>query len=419
MWLALEPPSPTLAALSAPPTMSEAPYTIAVPDDTLASLHQKLKAARFPDELEDAGRDYGAPLGDIKRLVSRWIDGYDWRKHEAALNAELPQFTRDIAVDGHGTLNIHYVHKKSAVQGAIPLLFVHGWPGSFFEARKIVPLLVAGSDEHPSFHVVAMSLPGYGFSEAPKKKGFAIEQFAEVGNKLMLALGYNEYVTQGGDWGYFITRVIAKRYGHEHAKAWHTNFPLGRPPTPYSEEGLTEQEKAGLERLKWFNGRGMGYYAEQSTRPQTVGYALADSPVALLAWIYEKLVDWTDKYPWDDDEVLTWISVYWFSRAGPAASVRIYYEFSEGTSDGVRKDIYTAAEYPTIPLGMSHFPAELAIFPVSWTEVSGNVVYRKIHNHGGHFAAYEAPESLLGDLHAMFKKGGPAFDVVKGHSGYD
>ncbi|CAK5266342.1 unnamed protein product [Mycena citricolor] len=407
--------------------MPETPYTIAVSDDALASLHQKLKATRLPDELDETAWDYGVPLADIKRLVARWRDGYDWRKHEAALNAELPQFTRDIAVDGHGTLNIHYIHQKSEVQDAIPLLFVHGWPGSFLEAKKIVPLLVARSSEHPSFHVVAISLAGYGFSEAPRKKGFAIAQQAEVGHKIMLALGYNEYVTQGGDWGYFITRRIAKRYGHQHNKAWHTNFPLGRPPSLYYEplswlasclRGLTKEEKATLAEANSYRGIGLGYFAEQATRPQTVGYALADSPVGLLAWIYEKLVDWTDKYPWNDDEVLTWISIYWFSRAGPTAAGRLYYEFSEGRSDGTM-DVYGPAEYPTIPMGMSHFPGERAYVPISWTHATGNIVHRNKHERGGHFPAYEAPDLLVEDLREMYKKGGPVFGVVKGHSGYD
>ncbi|CAK5282715.1 unnamed protein product [Mycena citricolor] len=422
------PSSGRLAQLSLRSPMSETPYTIAVSDDALASLHQKLKATRLPDELDEAAWDYGVPLADIKRLVARWRDGYDWRTHEAALNAELPQFTRDIAVDGHGTLNVHYVHQRSVVQGAVPLLFVHGWPGSFFEARKIVPLLVARSSEHPSFHVVVMSLPGCGFSEAPRKKGFAIDQHAEVGHKIMLALGYNEYVTQGGDWGYFITRRIAKRYGHQHNKAWHTNLPLGRPPTLYYEplsflalcvRGLTQEEKDGLAQTGRFNSRSRGFHAQQSTRPQTVGYALADSPVGLLAWIYEKLVELADKYPWNDDEVLTWISIYWFSRAGPTAASRIYYEFAEGRSD-VTKDIYGPADYPTIPMGMSHFAGEKVNIQLGvWTNASGNIVHRNKHERGGHFPAYEAPHSLVDDLRAMYGKGGPVFDIVKGHSGYD
>ncbi|KAJ8095148.1 hypothetical protein PM082_010370 [Marasmius tenuissimus] len=160
-------------------------YKISVPDESIALLRKKLELTRLPDELDDAGRDYGVPLADIKRLISRWKDGYDWRKHEKALNDELPQFTRDIEVDGFGVLNIHYVHKESESKSAIPLLFTHGWPGSFIEVRKILPLLTSGT---PSFHVVAIGQPGYGFSEAPRKKGFSIPQYAELGHKLMLAL---------------------------------------------------------------------------------------------------------------------------------------------------------------------------------------------------------------------------------------
>ena len=178
---------------------AEEPFKLAIPDATIDLLRQKLSLTVLPDELEEAGWDYGAPLADIRRLVARWKDGYDWRKHEAQLNDELPQFTRDIAVEGFGTLNVHYVHKKSDVVDAIPLLFVHGckWhslhssdltsdiqiftgPGSFLEVRKILPLLIQSSPEHPSFHVVALSLPGYGFSEASEKRGFAVSQYAEV-----------------------------------------------------------------------------------------------------------------------------------------------------------------------------------------------------------------------------------------------
>ncbi|KAG6841103.1 hypothetical protein C0991_001791 [Blastosporella zonata] len=380
----------------------ESPFSIAITDDRLSLLKQKLALTTFPDEIDGAAWDYGAPLADIKRLVNYWKDGFDWRKQEAQLNVELPQFTRDIDVDGHGTLNIHYVHKKSEVKGAIPLLFVHGWPGSFFESRKITPLLVEASPDHPSFHVVAISLPGYGFSTAPSKKGFSVPQYAEVSHKLMIALGYDEYVTQGGDWGYRITRKIAHVYGPKHSKAWHTNFPIKR-------------EKEGIERMAWFQRLGRGYYAEQSTRPQTLGYNLADSPSGLLAWIYEKLVEWTDNYMWTDDEVLTWISIYYFSRAGPAASIRIYYE---GVQAAGGMDLFRQVEHTKIPLGYSYFPKELAIFPRSWTRVP-NLVFEAEHDEGGHFAAYEKPELLVGDLRKMFGKGGRAFGVVKDKNGYD
>ncbi|KAJ7088393.1 Alpha/Beta hydrolase protein [Mycena belliarum] len=397
--------------------MSESPFKISVPDATIVRLRQKLDLTNLPDELEGAEWDYGVPLADMKRLVARWRDGYDWRQHEAQINAALPQFTRPIPVEGHGTLSIHYVHQRSEVSGAIPLLFVHGWPGSFLEAKKIIPLLSEKSEDHPSFHVVAMSLPGYGFSEAPSKKGFDMAQYAEVGNKLMLALGYNEYVTQGGDWGFAITRAIARIYGEKHSKAWHTNFVIGIPPADGSgsntEYSATEQ--AALARTEWFHAKGSGYRHQHSTKPQTLGYSLADSPVGLLAWIYEKLVSWTDNYPWDDDEVLTWVSIFWFSRAGPTASIRIYFE--AGNHD-LGKAFFVSEPKPTIPLGLSHFPKDVLVFPKSWSRGLGNIVFEREHDGGGHFAAYEKPNQLADDLGKMFGRDGPAFEVVPGHSGY-
>ncbi|KAJ7166350.1 Alpha/Beta hydrolase protein [Mycena crocata] len=402
--------------------MTETIFKIAVPDERIDELRQKLKLTRLPDELENAGWEYGAPLADIRRLLEKWQSEYDWRAHEAQINNELPQFTRDIEVVGHGTLNIHYVHQKSQVPDAIPLLFVHGWPGNFLEVRKILPLLVEASPDHPSFNVVALGLPGYGFSEAPRNKGFKLDQYAEVGHKLMLALGYNEYVTQGGDLGFQITRRIALNYGAKHCKAWHTNFPIAQHPsfltsplaflshlvTPY-----TPFEKAGLERTNWFEAKERGYYAEHSTKPQTLGYSLADSPVGLLAWIYEKMIAWTDSYPWDDDEVLTWISSYYFSRAGPAASLRIYYEIVNGD-----KRYPPPAESPTIPLGFSNFPKEVIVVPRGWKKLLGKVVFESEHDRGGHFAAHEQPELLVGDVRKMFGKKGPAFGIVPGKTGY-
>ncbi|KAF8880427.1 Alpha/Beta hydrolase protein [Infundibulicybe gibba] len=404
--------------------MSETPFTISVSDEKLQLLRKKLELATLPDELEDSGTEYGAPLGDIRRMVARWRDGYDWRKHEAQLNAELPQFTRDIEVDGHGALNIHYVHQRGDAVDAIPLLFVHGWPGSFLEVRKLLPLLRQSSPEHPSFHIVAPSLPGYGFSAAPKKKGFGLSQYAEVSHKLMLALGYNEYVTQGGDWGYAITRRIAEVYGGKHSKAWHNNMPLAPGPHPIYRPLLllyhllgwyTPAEKAGFKRSIEFQQKGMGYSAMHSTKPQTLGYSLADSPVGLLAWIYEKLVNWTDGYPWEDDEVLTWISIYWFSRSGPTASLRIYYEVRmvEGPTQA-----FINATTPPIPAGYSRFPKELMVMPQSWLKTP-RLVFESHHDSGGHFAAYERPDALAGDLRKMFGRGGPAFAVVPAKTGYD
>ncbi|KAI9435117.1 Alpha/Beta hydrolase protein [Lactarius indigo] len=648
------------------------PFKIAVSDDALALLKRKLDDTRFPDEINAAEWAYGAPLADIKRLVSRWKDGYDWRTHERKLNA-LPMFTRTIGVDGFGELDIHYVHQKSVAKGAIPLLFVHG----------------SVSADHPSFHVVRTK-PSWLF------------------NKLMISLGYTEYVTQGGDWGHILTLTTASLYGPKHVKASHTNLPICEPPTfrnpivllqcligsftsgereaaaasqdffksgmgyfaeqsyqaadsriqlgrlarrpsrvdirealltwisiywfsragpaasiriyyevgdavvgfpkddhsgwlvllpqgarpvPQSQfksiegkdescfpsaraqssttsacptevnaaewgygvpladikrlrflcsqrtiavdgfgelnvhyvhqkstakgaipllfvhgwpgsflevtegtaafdlsfrgspivprrctkpsrirmvrrgagEGLswealclrgrlgltlttaslygpkhvkashtnmpmceppkffknpivllkclitssTSREREAAARSQDFFKNGMGYFAEQTTKPQTLGFSLADSPVGLLAWIYEKLVTWTDAYPWTDDEVLTWISIYWFSRAGPAASVRIYYELAHsGEVIGFPKT--------TVPIGLSFFPKELARVPKPLIRSKGRIVFESEHEAGGHFAAYEQPEALVDDLRKMFGKSGPAAGVVSG-----
>ncbi|CCM06913.1 uncharacterized protein FIBRA_09225 [Fibroporia radiculosa] len=404
---------------------TETPFRISVLDADIELLHKKLELVHLPDELDEAGWEYGAPLEDVRRLIARWKDGYDWRKAEVELN-ELPQFTRDIEVDGFGALNVHYIHQKSTVEGAVPLLFVHGWPGNFLEMTKILPLLTAASPDHPSFHVVALSLPGYGFSETPKKKGFALEQYAEVANKLMLALDYPEYVTQGGDWGYFITRVMASQYGHKHVKAWHTNSPFTGPPSFFTDPirffgflgslviPWSVRDKEGIARTMQFEQKGTGYFQEQTTQPQTLGYSLSDTPVGLLAWIYEKLVTWTDRYPWEDDEVLTWISIYWFSRAGPAASIRLYYEATRGRNGYVM----VGMPWSSVPMGASFFPKELGIVPKLWVRGIGNIVFESDHDSGGHFAAYEKPTELVADLRKMFGKDGPAHAVIPGKNGY-
>ncbi|KAK7687109.1 hypothetical protein QCA50_009611 [Cerrena zonata] len=399
--------------------MTETPFTLAVSDEDLNLLKQKLDLVRFPDELENANWDYGVPLEDIKRLVGRWKDSFDWRASEATINS-IPQFTRDIDIEGFGTLNIHYVHQKSQLENAIPLLFVHGWPGHFMEISKLLPLLTAPETDGPSFHVVAFSIPGFGFSEAPTKPGFSMNQYAELGHKLMLSLGYKEYVGQGGDLGYHILHRQVQFYGGTHIKAWHTNFPCAEQPT-FSSSPLiylqnlvrpySVRDKQGFERTKWFLEKGKGYFAEHTTKPQTIGYSLGDSPVGLLAWIYEKLVNWSDNYSWTDDEVLAWVSIYWFSRAGPAASIRIYYEYVQGG------EAFKSKWSPT-PLGASFFPQEIHCSPVRWAGTLGNVKFTSVHESGGHFAAHEKPEALVDDLRKMFGIGGPAFGLVPGKTGY-
>ncbi|KAJ5790868.1 uncharacterized protein N7518_007879 [Penicillium psychrosexuale] len=402
-------------------------YNISIPDENLQDLQQRLALTKFATQLESAEQDpwdFGTPVKEVQRLIEYWKDGFDWRKAEAKLN-ELPQYQTRIEVDGFGSLDIHYVHQINTNKNAIPLLFSHGWPGSFVEVTKLLPML-KGDDHSPAFHVVAPSLPNFGFSSGVTQRGFGLAQYAEVLHKLMIKLGYDQYVTQGGDWRFWITRTIGLLYP-EHCRASHINMVLAKPPkfinNPWTalQHALlpyNDREKAGRERTEWFNREGFGYNQLQSTKPQTIGAALEDSPVALLAWIYEKLHDWTDSYAWTDDEILTWISIYWFSTAGPSASVRIYYEaFHAEVVKGISyKDLI--AYVPRVKLAIAHLPREISVIPCSWATGLGPVVQQNEHPRGGHFAAWEVPEFIVQDLRAMFSKNGPCYGIVPGKNGY-
>jgi hypothetical protein len=221
-------------------------------------------------------------------------------------------------------------------------------------------------------------------------------------------------VTQGGDWGYHITRLIGVMYP-EHCLASHINFIVisKEELKPYMEatgNSLTQEEKAGIARTNWFYEEGFGYNSEHSTKPSTIGFALADSPIALLSWIYEKLHDWTDSYPWTDDEILTWVSIYQFSVAGPEASVRIYYEAMHTQMEFTKKRLDYNAK---VKLGISYFPRDLCIPPSEFGRKLGDVVFERRHKDGGHFAAHERPELLVGDLIEMFGPEGGARDVAQ------
>ncbi|CAG8885181.1 unnamed protein product [Penicillium salamii] len=374
------------------------PYKISISDESLKDVQQRLALARLPTQLESDEEDlwnFGTPVKDVQRLLEYWKNGFDWRKAEAKLN-ELPQNQTQVQVDGFGNLDIHFSHSPIG-------------PGSFIEVSKLLPLL-KGDDNHPGFHIVAPSLPNFGFSSGVTRRGFGLAQYAEVLNNLMIKLGYDQYVTQGGDWGFWITRVI----GHLQTPSIRQQPLLALQHTvlPYSD-----REKKGLKRSDWFNNEGFGYNKLQSTKPQTIGIALQDSPVTLLSWIYEKLHDWTDSYPWTDDEILTWVSIYWFSTAGPAASVRIYYEcMHAGPIKG--KTLEDLLGYIPVKLGIAHLPREICLVPSSWAAVLGPLVRESEHAHGGHFAAWEVPKIIVEDLQAMFKKGGPCHGIIEGKEGY-
>ncbi|PQE07181.1 Epoxide hydrolase protein [Rutstroemia sp. NJR-2017a BVV2] len=434
------------------------PFKIDIPDASLERLHKKLELADFPEEPE-AGPDYGATVSDVKRLAAYWKDGFDWKKQEAKLN-ELPHFKTMVEVDGFGELDMHFLHQKSNVPGAIPLLLWNSGPGSFLEVTHLLPLL-KDSVDGPSFHRVYRkedSEPGdirYCGAFSPKlwlqlrhvkgtylthplvllkgeptntsKKGFAIPHYAASLHKIMLALGYNEYVTQGGDWGFFITRALAHLYP-THVKALHTNWPYAPFPSIKSspllaavsmiKHGLgfyTTREASDIARAKeTAKGQETGYLPLLSTKPLTLSFSLNDSPVGLLAFIYEKLACWTDVYEWTDDEILTWISIYYFSTAGPGAAAYIYKEARDDKVWPLRR----FQNWVRQPLGFRYFPRELASLPKGWLAGMGTVVLVGESEKGGHFGAWEFPEDIVEDLKKMFGKGGGAFGLVEGKSGY-
>jgi len=364
---------------------SRKPYTISVPDDAIDKLRRKLADADYPDQLDTPTQwPYGSPLSDIKRLAKHWESKFSWRKAEAQLN-KLPNFRQSITVDGFDPLDIHFVWKENPNPNAIPLLFVHGWPGSFIEVTKLLPLLAEGErNGDPAFHIIAPSLPNFGFSTRVTKPGFALSQYAETCHRLMHSLGYDKYVTQGGDWGFYITRIMGVLYP-ESVLASHINMIRAQPPSFTAQPALalqhaltpyTEAEQKGMERSEWFMNQGQAYRILQATKPQTLSYAFADSPVALLAWIYEKLVDWTDGYPWTDDEVLTWVSAYWFSTSGPNAHVRIYYEAQHNPTEKVPNRDRASQWVDRVKLGLAHFPKELSVVPRIWGQTLGRLVWR-------------------------------------------
>ncbi|KAJ3539553.1 hypothetical protein NM208_g5442 [Fusarium decemcellulare] len=385
--------------------MSIIPFTINVPDQALARLRDRLESTSLPPSsplLDDW--KYGPPISTVERLVKHWRTRYDWRATERRLN-KLPQFMTSVDVVGFGSVDLHFVHVKSGNARSVPLLFCHGWPGSFIEAEKLLPLLVNG-ENGLVFDVVVPSLPNFGFSPGIDTAGFRPPQYAEALHNLMAKLGYDKYVTQGGDFGFPITRYIGLQYP-KHCLASHLNFMWANPPSILKNPvqffrsllPLSQEERAGLERSASFARDYTGYSSLQSNTPATIGIALSDSPIALLTWTWEKLHNWTDDYRWTDDEILDWVSIYQFSTAGAHANVQIYYE---------RDHPAPLTEYiqwiPSVQLGISYFPKDVALPPMCWGRTLGPVVFDKWHKRGGHFPAHEVPAELAADIRETIRR---------------
>ncbi|MFI0355303.1 epoxide hydrolase family protein [Actinomadura sp. 9N407] len=372
------------------------PFRVDVPQADLDDLHDRLARTRWADELPGVGWSYGAPASYVKGLAEYWRTTYDWRAWEAKLN-EFPQFTTEI--DGQ---NIHFLHVRSAEPGAMPLLLTHGWPGSIVEFMNIIGPLTDpaahGGDPADAFHVVAPSIPGFGFSGPTTEAGWNIPRVARAWKTLMSRLGYTRYGTQGGDTGSVISPEVG-RIDSSHVIGVHVNGGLGFPSgDPEEFAGLSAAEQERLGRMQEQMQDGAGYAIIQSTRPQTLGVGLADSPAGQLAWIVEKFQEWTDPahdLPEDAvslDQLLTNVSVYWFTGTA-TSSARLYKE--EAANWGKK------TERSEVPSGAAVFPNDFGIRSIG--ERDHNVVHWSEFDRGGHFAAMEAPDLLVGDVRTFFR----------------
>jgi pimeloyl-ACP methyl ester carboxylesterase len=368
-------------------------FRINVPQADVDDLRDRLARTRWPDQLAGVGWDYGIPLDYVRGLAEYWRTGYDWRRHERRLN-EFPQFTTTI--DGQ---RVHFLHVRSPEPGAVPLIMTHGWPGSVVEFVNVIgPLTDPGShggDPADAFHLVVPSIPGYGFSGATHEPGWNVHRIALAWAELMTRLGYERYGAQGGDWGSSISRELGI-IAPEHVIGVHLNMLL--PQGPLDQPDLTDVEKARLERMQRFRASGSGYGAIQSTRPQTLAYALTDSPAGQLAWITEKFGEWTDGDLPDDavdrDQLLTNVSVYWFT-ATAGSSARLYFESAHSRG--------WAPAPSSTPTGVAVFPYEIAPAIRRFAEQSNAIVHWTEFDRGGHFAAMEEPDLLVTDVRQFFR----------------
>ena len=366
------------------------PFTIHFGAHDRADLVARLTHARWPERETVDDWSQGVPLAYLREVCEHWADGYDFDAAAARCNAH-PHYRIDI--DG---LGIHYLHARSPHPGAVPLLLTHGWPGSFVEFLGVIDALVDPDDPADAFEVIVPSLPGYGFSEKPARTGWGVDRIADAWHALALALGHDRYAVQGGDWGAIVSDRIATRHP-DHVLGLHSNMPVVAL-TPEDTANATPDEQRYLAAMAEHQRSGRGYSEEQSTRPQTIGYALTDSPVALCAWILEKFWSWTDndghpEHALTKDQMLDNISVYWFSGTG-ASAARLYWE----SLRSVKLDPIT------VPSGVSVFPRE--IFPLSkrWCEKRYlDLRHYGLLDRGGHFAAFEQPERFVDELRTFFR----------------
>jgi pimeloyl-ACP methyl ester carboxylesterase len=376
-------------------------FRLDVPEAELDDLRARLRRTRWPERETVGDWSQGVPLAYLRDLCAYWADAYDWRATEARLNA-LPQFRTEI--DG---LGIHFVHVRSPHAGALPLVVTHGWPGSVVEfldvAGPLTDPAAHGGDAADAFHVVCPSLPGYGFSDKPDRPGWGVERIAAAWSALMRRLGYERYGAQGGDWGTSVSASIA-RHDSARVAGIHLMPPLA-PPDPATFDDLTERERAALAALEHAAEWDSGYSQEHATRPQTIGYALVDSPAGLCAWIVEKLWAWTDhdgdlESVVSRDRVLDNLMLYWLPRTG-ASAARLYWESIRQVNDWISG---RATDTVAVPTGCTVFPKELQRPSRRWAERRfTDIRHWGEPDRGGHFAALEQPELFVDEVRAFFR----------------
>ena len=373
-------------------------FRIDIPQAALDDLTRRLEHTRWPEAETVTDWNQGLPLAYAKELRDYWLNDYDWRAREAYFN-QFPQFTTKI--DG---LDVHFIHRRSERPDALPLLITHGWPGSVVEFHKIIEPLVApgahGGNDADAFHVICPSLPGYGFSGKPTATGWGVGKIADVWDSLMTHIGYDRYVAQGGDWGAAVTTAIAMQ-NKGRCSGIHVNMPSAGP-TPAARENPTERDQQAFKGGRYYQQWGAGYSKQQSTRPQTLGYALVDSPMGQAAWVIEKFLEWTDcdghpENAVSREELIDNVMFYWLTASG-ASSARLYWEsFNRAFGGNDQNKV-------TLPTGCSIFPKEIVPTPRSWAEQRyANIVYWNELDRGGHFAAFEQPALFVDELRDCFR----------------
>jgi pimeloyl-ACP methyl ester carboxylesterase len=386
------------------------PFAVDFEQGAIDDLRRRIDATRWPTKELVADRSQGVQLAAARALARFWTTEYDWRKCEARLNA-LPQFKTEL--DG---LNIHFIHVKSPHANALPLVMTHGWPGSIIELLETIGPLTDptahGGNEEDAFHLVLPSIPGYGFSDEPTEVGWGPIRIGRAWHELMRRLGYTRYVAQGGDVGSQVTDAMG-RLSLDGLLGIHTNLltPALGDPNALSSSPPTDEERAALDQLDAFHATGTGYFVEQATRPETIGYALLDSPIALAAWIvdhdtdsYEKIarafVEGEPRGGLTREHILDNITLYWLTGTG-ASAARSYWEEAQ---ENVRA-VGQAVPLVSIPVGFTTFPGEIWRTPRSWAERAyPNVdIYFNEVDKGGHFAAWEEPELFSEEMRAAFK----------------